>query len=373
MKKILFVCNHMLGGGAERVAALLMNRLSVKYDVSLAVLYEQGSDYYLNNNIRIHNLCKSASKNRLNNWIYFFSRTLELKRLIKQEKPAIIISFLARSNISALLAAKSFGKLCKVIVTEHGPVTDCLPETKKPILLYLLRNFIYNKVDYLVGVSKGVTNNYGEVLRLPSNKLITIYNPLEIDDITKKSKEMINHPWFKNKRCPILLAIGRLCYQKGFDILIESFKKVRQEQEVKLIILGKGPDYDKLKNLIDLNKLSNDVDMIGFEKNPFKYMKNADILVISSRWEGFPCVLEEAMCVGTPIISTDCNFGPNEIIQNNKNGILVKPEDPAELYLVIKKLLNDKKLQNKFKINSKAYSKQFDINEVVKKYVSLIN
>src|SRR3989338_10770926 len=137
MKKILFVCNHMLGGGAERVAALLMNRLSVKYDVSLAVLYEQGSDYYLNNNIRIHNLCKRASKNKINNWICFFSRTLELRRLIKQERPDVIISFLARSNISTLLAAKSFGELCKVIVTEHGPVKDCLPETKKPILLYL--------------------------------------------------------------------------------------------------------------------------------------------------------------------------------------------------------------------------------------------
>lgn len=372
MKKILFVCNHMLGGGAERVAALLMNKLSAKYNINLALLYEPGSDYYLNNNIKIYNLCKSASKNQFKNWIYLFSRIFKLRKLINKEKPDVIISFLARSNISTLLASKSFENLCKVIVTEHGPVKDCLPETKKYILLYLLRNFIYKKVDYLVGVSKGVTKDYGKILRLPSNKLVTIYNPLKINDINIRSREKISHPWFRNKSCPIFLAIGRLCYQKGFDVLIKSFRKIREKQNVKLIILGKGSDYDNLKNLIDLYKLSSDVDLIGFEKNPFKYMKNADILVMSSRWEGFPCVLEEAMCVGIPIISTDCNFGPNEIIKNGENGILVETENSEELYLAMNKLLNNKKLQAKFRKNSRAYSKQFDIDEVVKNYINII-
>jgi len=159
-------------------------------------------------------------------------------------------------------------------------------------------------------------------------------------------------------------ALHQYLVNKGFDdkiIVIEQDEKIKSELGAMLSI----------KSIATKPFLVTPCDLI-FEKNPFKYMKNADILVISSRWEGFPCVLEEAMCVGTPIISTDCNFGPNEIIKNNQNGILVKPEYPEELYLAIKRLINDKKLQNKFRIKSRAYSKQFDIYEVVKKYIDLI-
>jgi glycosyltransferase involved in cell wall biosynthesis len=165
-----------------------------------------------------------------------------------------------------------------------------------------------------------------KTFNLPPEKIKNIYNPHDIDKIQELSKEQINHPWLVDKKYPVIINVGRLTYQKGQNILLKAFKIVSEKIESRLIILGEGPLFKQLKDLAKELGIENKVDFVGFQKNPFAFIANSDVFVLSSRWEGFPNVLIEAMACGVPVISTDCPSGTNEIIEDGVNGLLVPIE-----------------------------------------------
>ncbi|HSJ87752.1 MAG TPA: glycosyltransferase [Anaerolineales bacterium] len=178
-----------------------------------------------------------------------------------------------------------------------------------------------------------------QITGLPRNKIQIIYNPVVTPELAEKVTASPNHPWFEIGQPPVLLAVGRLTAQKDFPTLIQAIAQVRQSQPVRLIILGEGPDRPLLEALIKDLGMEENMCLPGFVENPYAYMSRASLFVLSSRWEGLPTVLIEALYCGVPVISTDCPSGPREILADGKYGALVPIQDPTALAEMIKMAL----------------------------------
>jgi glycosyltransferase involved in cell wall biosynthesis len=189
-------------------------------------------------------------------------------------------------------------------------------------------------------VSQGVAKNLVD-MGLPSEKIEVIYNPIVTPELSEKLQESLNHPWFLPGQPPVILGVGRLQKQKDFPTLIHAFAKVRQQQPLRLMILGEGSERSNLESLVQELGIAKDVVFPGFVANPYAYMAQAAVLVLSSAWEGFGNVLVEALAAGTPIVSTDCESGPAEILANGQYGKLVPVGNAEDMAKAIAAILED--------------------------------
>ena len=190
---------------------------------------------------------------------------------------------------------------------------------------------IYRFADTIVGNSLAVASDLALSLRIPANKIVTIYNPLDIDRITQASCAPIDHPWAATGALPIVLSVGSLAVLKDFPTLLRAFRFVRSKRECRLVILGEGADRAKLERLIHGLGLERDVFLPGFVSNPFAWMRHAKVFVSSSLTEGCPNALMQALVCGTPVVSTDCLGGSAEILEGGKWGRLVPVRNPEAM------------------------------------------
>lgn len=205
-----------------------------------------------------------------------------------------------------------------------------------------------------------------------SDKCLTIYNPIIVEDILIKAqrKEKVFNDNSKIK----IVSVGRLARQKGFDILLEAHKKLIDEKiEHEVYILGNdGGEKEYLIKKIKEYNLENSFFLIGFKENPYSHIKQADIFVSVSRYEGYSLVIAEAICLEKPIISTKC-VGPNELLDNGKYGIMIEPENVEELSNAIKNLILNSELRKKYETLSLERRKIFNKNEIFEQIENLID
>lgn len=357
-KKIMFFLFSLSGGGAERTVVNIINNLDqTKFEPLLVLGTDKNNDYYylLNKNIRVRVL--GCTKLRY--------CTLKLSKCIKQEDPDLLFSTINANNIILLLAKiLSFSKVPTIVReannrTQSGSVTFF-----NKIITKILYNYFSDKV---ISLSEGVKNDLIRNFHVREQKINVIYNPIEVDKIQALSKEVV-HDFNKNKNEKILVAVGRLVEQKDFKTLIKAFNRVSKEVNVRLVILGKGPKEKELKQLAEDMGIQHKIEFLGFKQNPYKYMRLADVFILSSKWEGFGHVIVEAMSTGTPVISTNCQSGPEEIIKDNKYGILTPVGNDKELSEVTISLLKDKKMQNELRERGRERAKDFDVKKIAHKY-----
>jgi len=259
-------------------------------------------------------------------------------------------------------------------------VTDLANLTKLslPHIFYILKGRIkrsllfpitYSQADLIIAVSRGVAKDVADLTGLPESKIQAIWNPIPIEDILTKAEENVNHPWFVVKELPIILGVGRLDYQKDFFTLINAFAIVRQSLKSRLVILGEGKVRSELEQLVSKLGLEDEVSLPGYIKNPYPYMKNADVFVLSSYYEGLGYVLLEALAVGTPIVSTNCPSGPDEVLEHGKYGRLVGVQDANGLASAILATLSeppDPQLLQK-------RARDFHLDSIVEQYLNALN
>ncbi len=190
-------------------------------------------------------------------------------------------------------------------------------------------------IPWLVGSSRSSSVNrldgdlsavpyLAQLANISRERITVIYNPSVVKaEVWAKAQAPLDHPWFKPDQPPVLVAVGRLQMQKDYPTLIRAFAQVRQSRRARLLILGEGKERLMLEALIKKLGLEQDVSLPGFVMNPYAYMARASLFVLSSRWEGLPTVLIEALCCGTPVVSMDCPSGPREILRGGKYGPLV--------------------------------------------------
>ena len=236
-------------------------------------------------------------------------------------------------NVATILAARLAGVAARVVISERNQISSKAREARSrwQQALYRAVPFVYGAADRVVAVSAGVASDLSRFGRLPNGKIRVIHNPVFDPDIAALSRQPVTHSWFVPGGPPIILAVGRLHRQKGFDVLLEAFAKARAEVDCRLVILGEGPERAALTAQSERLGLAYNIDMPGFCENPFPLMARAGAFVLSSRWEGFPNALVEAMACGAPVIATDCPSGPHEILDGGKIAPLVPVDDADAL------------------------------------------
>lgn len=198
----------------------------------------------------------------------------------------------------------------------------------------------YPGADRIVAVSQGVADDTLAITGLPPERVTVVRNPVITPDLPTLAEAGVDHPWFQGDGVPVLLGVGRLTRQKDFPTLVRAFARVRAQRPCRLVILGEGRDRPDLEALAAELGVAEDLDLPGFADNPYAWMARADGFVLSSRWEGSPNVLTEAMALGTPVVATDCPSGPREVLQDGNIASLVTMGDDAGLAEAIMAMLD---------------------------------
>lgn len=263
-----------------------------------------------------------------------------LVRYIRRERPVALLSGL-HANIIAIWARKVAGIPLRLVVSEHNTFSlnhHRLPSGYRQLMPWLVRKN-YPEADEIVAVSEGVANDLAASVHIARESIQVIPNPVITPELKAKAKEKVDHPWFQPGEPPVVISVGRLTTQKDFGLLIRAFARARKACPSRLVILGEGEDRPMLTGLIRQLGLEQDVSLVGFVSNPYSFMTRASAFVLSSRWEGLPTVLIEALYCGLPVVSTDCPSGPYEILHGGKYGKLVPVGSEEKLAEAIRHLL----------------------------------
>jgi glycosyltransferase involved in cell wall biosynthesis len=188
---------------------------------------------------------------------------------------------------------------------------------------YSLARRLYPTADYVVAVSRGAADALAGRLRLCAESINVIYNPVLTPELRQRAAYDPNHPWLQASSPPVIVAAGRFDEPKDFVTLIAAFGMLRQRRNARLLILGEGPTRPRLETLVKQLGLESDVQMPGFQANPYPFIAAARLFVLSSRSEALPTVVVEALYLGTPVIATDCPGGVREILQDGRYGRLI--------------------------------------------------
>jgi glycosyltransferase involved in cell wall biosynthesis len=265
------------------------------------------------------------------------SRTLMdvfgLVRFLRTNRPDILLSNVDFNNVAALLAKGISFSATKVVICQHNPIDagTVLQENWLYRHLALAYRLLSPLISRAVAVSAGVAKELATAARLSGDRVVTINNPVVGPEFQARSEELVDHPWFHQRGRPVFVTAGRLVAQKDHETLLRALAIHRQRFESRLIILGSGPLTEALHTLAGQLGLRDAVDFLGFQPNVLPYIRQADAFVLSSRCEGFGNVIVEAMGCGTPVISTDCEHGPAEILDHGRYGVLTEPRNPVAM------------------------------------------
>jgi glycosyltransferase involved in cell wall biosynthesis len=350
--KILIVIYSLHRGGAERVVSRLTHVWQESHEV-LVVLFDTSKAAYAYGGTLVNLKCPSAN----GIWgkaINSFRRIFRLTALIRKEKPDHIISFMESANFPTILAASLTGTLtCLTVSVRNDPERFILPHR------YLIP-CLYRFPKRVVAVSQGVSLAL-EKLGVPLKKLFFIPNP-----IPNESKNIENETIHRPPR--YILGVGRLHQQKGFDRLMTAFAGIN-DSELYLIILGEGQERANLEALAKKLKISERLVMPGAVDNVVQWYENALCFVLSSKYEGWPNVLMEAIHCHCPVVSFDCCYGPNEIIESKISGLLVPEGDIHALRMAIIEVITNDVLREKLVKESLRRLEQFDVNNIAKMWL----
>lgn len=347
--KVLFIIPSLGSGGAERVFINLTNSLNKdKFDISLAIINSSNNVYEVPEGINYYSL----NSNRVR------YAAITLIKLIRKIKPDLVISTLSHLNIYLILLKPFFPNETKIIVRETGIISEKIKESgsiyKSTLQKFLYRQ--YKNADLIICQSNYMVNDMVETLNIPSYKITQIYNPIDINMVLQNAKENVR---FKNENGLKLVFAGRLDKVKNVDQIINYFKVFNDKfPESSLYILGEGPLKKDLSTLCNRLGIQNKVFFEGFQKNPHKWIKNANLFIMASKHEGLPNILLEAIALNVPILIKEHPGGTKEILD------LTKQTDRFVTKLTVDEKYFSKPSNESFDL----LIKHFDIKSICNRY-----
>ena len=381
-KNIAVIITSLRGGGAERVASLLINKYSEDFIVHVIFTDSINIDYSISDKV----IFKKISYNFKHN--YFFNILLlpiygiKFFKYLKKNNIDIVLSFLARPNFIACFT-RIIGFKGKIVISERTNIVKWyLPGTLKESIAKFLYKWLYPKADFVVPNSKLTAYSMKVDWKLNVNYK-TIYNPLEIRKIQYEKINAAKLPG--NEGAYKCIMVSRFDYPKDQTTLI-MVAEILKNEHVDFIFVGKGVDLPAAKELVIKNGLEKNVFFIDFDPLPFKYIYGADAFVFSSIFEGFPNALIEAMACAVPVISVDCQSGPREIlapesdftkineseIEFAKFGILVPIQNEILFAKAILALKNNNELQKQYTEASKSRAQDFESEKIISEFSELL-
>ena len=307
--------------GVDRVMKNLMKELAHR-DIKVDLLRIKNHGPYMESSSKNVNIIELGTS-------HVNSSLLKLIRYMKKYQPYAILSDKDRVNRVVLLAVRIAGVPTKVFVRTGTTVSVHLKQRSlsEKWFQYLSFNYLYQWADAVIVPSHGAAEDLFKISGLSRDQIRVLHSPVVSQELYNSANENIDHSWFSDDQTPIILGVGELSDRKDFSTLIKAFALVRRERPCKLVILGEGRKRDDLIQLSADLKVEEDVWLPGFIQNPYPYMKQADLFVLTSNCEGSPVVLIEALSLGVPSVSTDCPSGPREILQDGRVGSLVPVGD----------------------------------------------
>lgn len=342
-KHLIFFHPYSNIGGADNSLARLISSLDYKkYKFTFISLNKSIIPKIIEKKVKV----KFIKLNSTRTLFSIFKIRNIIKNILKKNYNIknIIISNQNFANIIIYFALYKIEKI-KIIFIERNHLDELKffnnfkDFIKKKIIYYLIK-FIYKKVDLVIGISKKLCFD----LKLYTNaKIRLIYNPAFDKNIIKKSNSF--YPSFFNKNNKFIINVGRFTKRKNQIFLIRAFEQViKKFDNIKLILIGYGDELTKIKKYIALKQLEKDIIIISKCLNPYPYIKNSDLFVLTSKYEGFANVIVESVFLNTPVISANCNSGPSEILLNGKGGELYKPNSIIDLIKKINNFFNNPKI-----------------------------
>lgn len=320
----IFTAN-MDGGGAERAMLKLAGGIADQgYDVDLVLSRAEG--HYLRevpDSVRIVDLHARR----------VLSSIPGLVRYLRRERPSAMLTSMNYVNVVGIWARTIARVDTRLIVNEQNALSleaSHSPRLRHRLMPRLIRRF-YPWADGVTSVARGTADDLVRAAGVSPDLIEVVHNPIVTTELRELVAEPLDHPWFGPEQVPVVLGVGRLAPQKDFGTLIRAFARVVARRPCRLMILGDGPERASLEALVSERGLTGSIDLPGWVSNPYPYMARAGVFVLSSRWEGLPSVLIEALFCQVPVVATDCLSGPREILDGGRYGALVPVGDEEAL------------------------------------------
>lgn len=275
--------------------------------------------------------------------VHMAQAILPLAHYLRKTKPDALLAAMTHTNNAAIIAGFLARSSTRIVVSERTTI-DWKPTSLIESLHICIRSVLYRRADALVLVAREEVAEAARRFKLPHERVCCIYNPIITPEFEASRKMAPEHPWLCEKGtipAPVIVAVGRLDPIKDYASLLEAFSLLKSKRPARLVIFGEGEQRSVLEARIDALGISDSVSLPGYVDNPVGEMNAADLFVLSSRLEGLPGVLIQALGCGLRIVSTDCTTGPREILEGGKWGRLVRVGDVDALATAMDEMLND--------------------------------
>ena len=321
-------------GGVERmISNLAQGFLDEGINVDMVIARERGD--------HLESIPEGVRQVRLSTR-HTYSALPGLVRYLRSEAPDVMLAVKDRAIRTAILA-RWFAGSSVILTGRLGTTVSAALEGRGRLRRWLWftgMRFFYRRTEKIIAVSHGVEEDILSICELPSDRISVVPNPVVTPRMYEMAREPAPHSWLSQQRIPVIMGAGRLTQQKDFTTLVRAFAQVREVRECRLIILGEGEMRSGLESLVLTLGIAESVHMPGFQANPYSWLARCSLFALSSRWEGSPNVLTEAMALGIPVVSTDCPSGPVEILKEGYYGPLVPIGDERQLSLAMIGILN---------------------------------
>lgn len=353
--KVLFTIRSLTGGGAERVVSVLSNvMVELGYDTYIVVYNRTDRDYILDERVNV-----IVMPQRKDSFVTKMQRITDMKNIIKDLGPDVVIPFVG--TILYVTWFATLGSNSRFILTIRNNPWE-MPESK---IQRKFRDFLARKSDKVMIQNEEQAEYFSQKL---SNKMVVVNNPVS-NDFFENSKELYS------ARIRTVVTVGRLNPQKNQKLLIQSFAEAFADiQDIHLYIYGEGKEEQSLLNLIDKLEMHGRIKLMGRSLNMYSLLKNTDLFILTSNFEGMPNALMEAMAIGVPCISSDCRTGPKSLIIPRKNGLLFETGSQVDLVKKLKWAVAHPEEMNQMGRNARIYMiDNFANNKVANAIESLVN
>lgn len=391
MRKVLFVISTLDTGGAQRAVSNITSHFSEEYEIDILLNDSKSVSYPYRGTILDLGFEPKEDKTGL---VYqlrvLFRRVRRLRKLKRTREYVACYSFLDSANFANILSGN---KYCKVIASVRSNLSNTAKTMPKyKYIVNPMVKALYNKADYVVAVSEGSTRDLNRTFGISQDRLVTIYNGYDCDEITKKATAEIlpdEQLWFESgsDESYIIATMGRLGKEKGQNLLVKAVAQLNKkypDKNIILLLVGDGAERENLLKLAKDCNVDDKVFVTGFQDNPFRLLARCDAFVLPSLFEGFPNALAEAMVCGIPVVGSDCESGMREILAPGTDidyhtqvteyaecGVLVKTGSEEGIVEAISKFIEEPEVAAEYANKARTRVGEFSIDSVVRKWAEL--